>query len=473
MATPPQDQPAATNTLYSKNQTSKRSFWLHLAITFVVSILIVSLILMALIYFKMIPAAPTLTALGAAIAVIGTFLKTTVSDKDFQQAFTKWLTKRFSGDSDAKTADDKAEKDTKDAPSTPVSALPNITVSPTITLSPTFTLGSSPNASSPSSALAQSPLPITPTPADPSIQTLPDNPGILKKVDKEQAQRTASSRSDPIFFVNVAPPTAKEVYGRVLERMTLLVHARKSGCVSIIGPRRIGKSWLVSYLRLVTPDELGADFRLGYIDATWPSCATGEGFIIAALKALDYPSFSLPEHPGLISLEHFVKDMVAKKQTPVLCVDEFERLTHRAEFDLAFFTELRSITQAGLGMVVVSKDPLIEIVSENLKTSPFFNVFVQLRLVPFDQEDAEQFAQEKSAQAGFTDQERAYLLKYAQMSNQQAWPPLRLQLVGELLLNDKRLSARTGNRHYRPEDPEYWMEFKERVQDMYQGMVKP
>jgi hypothetical protein len=472
MATP-QDQPATTNTSHSQSQTSKRSFWLRLAITFVVSLLIVFLILTALTYLKVIPAAPTLTALGTAIAAIGTLLKATISDKDFQQAFTKWLTKRFSGGTDAKAAEDKAEKDTNAAPSTPVSALPNITVSPNITLSPTFTLGSSTNVSSPSSALAQSPLLITPSPADPSIQTLPDNPEIPKRVDKEPAQRAPSSQSDPIFFVNVAPPTAKEVYGRVLERMTLLTHTRKGGCVSIIGPRRIGKSWLVTYLRLVMPDELGAGFRLGYIDTTWPSCATEEGFIIAALKALDYPSFSLPEHPDLISLEHFVKDMVAKKQTPVLCVDEFERLTQRREFDLAFFTELRSITQSGLGMVVVSKDPLIDIASENLKTSPFFNVFVQLRLVPFNQEDAEQFAKEKSTQAGFTDQERAYLLKYAQMSNQQAWPPLRLQLVGELLLNDKRLSARTGNRYYRPEDPEYWIEFKERVQDMYQGMVKP
>ena len=456
MATSP-DQPAATNTSHSQSQTSKRSFWLRLAITFVVFLLIVFLILVPLIYFKVIPASLILTSLGAVIAATGTFLKAIISDKDFQQTFTKWLTKPFSSDSGAST---------NAAPSTQTSASPNIMVSPSITVSPTFTFGSSPNASSPSSEPTQSPSPITPT--DPSMQPLPGNPGIPKQVDKEPAQRTAPA----IFFVNVAPPTAKEFYGRVRERMALLAHARKGGCVSIIGPRRIGKSWLVSYLRLVTPDELGADFRLGYIDATWPSCTTAEGFITAALKALDYPSFSLPEHPDLISLEHFVKDMIAKKQTPILCVDEFERLTQRAEFDLAFFTELRSITQAGLGMVVVSKDPLIYILSENLKTSPFFNVFVQLGLAPYDQEDAQQFAQEKSAQAGFTDRERAYLLKYAQVSGQQAWPPLRLQLVGELLLTDKRLSASAGHHHYRPDDPEYWMEFKERLEGMYQGMVK-
>jgi hypothetical protein len=143
--------------------------------------------------------------------------------------------------------------------------------------------------------------------------------------------------SDPIFFVNVAPPTAKEVYGREFERLTLLTHVRKGGCVSIIGPRRIGKSWLVSYLRLVKPEELGTNFHLGYVDATLPSCATREGFVTAVLKALGYPSFSLPERPSLVPLEDFVKDMVAKKQTLILCVDEFESLTQRAEFDEAFF----------------------------------------------------------------------------------------------------------------------------------------
>jgi hypothetical protein len=124
-------------------------------------------------------------------------------------------------------------------------------------------------------------------------------------------------------------------------------------------------------------------------------------------------------------------------------------------------------------MVVVSKDLLIDLVSKNLKTSPFFNVFSTLRLAPFDQEDAQQFAQEKSTQAGFTDREQAYLLKYARESDRQAWPPLRLQLVGELLLNDKGLAGGADHSHYRPDDPEYWMQFKERVEDMYQGMVKP
>ena len=159
------------------------------------------------------------------------------------------------------------------------------------------------------------------------------------------------------------------------------------------------------------------------------------------------------------------------QSVPILCIDEFERLTHHPECDLQFFEGLRAITEIGLGLVVLSKEPLIEIVSEATRTSPFFNVFLTLPLRPFDREDAEKFFQEKGAQAQFTEQERAYMLAYGQSEKEQ-FPPLRLQLVGETLLNDKHASATAGPHHYRPNEPEYWQALKERVDAVYSGMVK-
>src|SRR5207249_6511816 len=133
---------------------------------------------------------------------------------------------------------------------------------------------------------------------------------------------------------------------------------------------------------------------------------------------------------------------------PVLCIDEFEGLGNRQAFDLNFFMHLRAITQAGLTLVVASKYRLIDIVSDSLKSSPFFNVFEQLTLNSFGPKEAQEFAKAKGNQAGFTELEQDYLLKFGREEGEQGWFPLRLQLAGKMLLEDKR----EGVEHYRPNE---------------------
>ncbi len=120
---------------------------------------------------------------------------------------------------------------------------------------------------------------------------------------------------------------------------------------------------------------------------------------------------------------------------------------------------------------MLSKEPLIDLVSESTRTSPFFNVFLQLTLAPFERAEAEQFVQEKGIQAQFSEQDRAYMLAYSQSEKEQ-FPPLRLQLVGGMLLSEKRAVAPANHQPYRPSDPEYWQAFKDRVDAAYKGMVK-
>ena len=67
-------------------------------------------------------------------------------------------------------------------------------------------------------------------------------------------------------------------------------------------------------------------------------------------------------------------------------------------------------------------------------------------------------------------------MKYGQETlvgnNEQQWPPLRLQLAGQMLLTDKNL-ARTGqSRYYRPTDGSYWQEFEKRLEETYRGAVR-
>lgn len=279
-------------------------------------------------------------------------------------------------------------------------------------------------------------------------------------------------RSDLVFLFNEPLTDSKEFYGRIRDRITLINRTSKGVSTSIVGPRRIGKTWLISYLKLVTPTELGTHFRIGYLDATMASCKSVAGFTSTVLEELGIHTF-VPDHANveLVMLEKVVRDMRSKNQIPILCIDEFEGFGNRKAFDLDFFNGLRAMTQAGLGLVVSSKRPLIDIVGDYGKTSGFFNVFEQIALKPFSAEEAEEFIRAKALQAGFTDQIRARILKYGQKGEQQ-WPPLRLQLTGKLLMEDKILALSEGSQYYRPEDPNYWREFEERLEEKYRGVVR-
>ena len=74
-------------------------------------------------------------------------------------------------------------------------------------------------------------------------------------------------------------------------------------------------------------------------------------------------------------------------------------------------------------------------------------------------------------QADLTGQECNRLLQFGQQ-NGEYWP-LRLQLVGKMLLEDKILAARENDAdYYRPDDPVYWQEFEKRLEETYRGVVR-
>jgi len=295
-------------------------------------------------------------------------------------------------------------------------------------------------------------------------------------LDAKQAQKRQEIHHlpdpDSVFKFNKQLTDPTEFYGRVREWRTLKSNTIKvtPTSTSIVGPRRIGKTWLMSYLRLVATQEPNSHFRIGYLDATMPSCSTVSGFISKSLEELGN---TIVGHANidLDKLEQVVRDLRLRNTVPILCIDEFEGFGNRNEFDLNFYIGLRAIAQLGLVLVIASKNPLIDIVGDNGRTSGFFNVFEQLTLRPFNLDEAEKFANAKSIRAGFSDQERTFLLEYGRKESQQ-WPPLRLQLVGKMLLEDKNLAFTEGSHYYRPNDPDYWNEFESRLEEKYQGVVR-
>lgn len=284
----------------------------------------------------------------------------------------------------------------------------------------------------------------------------------------------SSAITTGIFQFNTDLRDAGECYGRAREKMTLLSRASRGEATSIVGPRRIGKTWLMKYLKLVAPERLGGHVRVGYLDVTAPSCATLAGFTAEALNALEITVQKQVEREiaPLAALERGVVELRARNLIPILCIDEFEHFCRYDAHRGMVLEHLRAISQAGLGLVVASKQSLIETVDSVERTSPFFNVCRQVTLHPFSRQEAESFAHDKAAQAGLSEEERDFLLANARETDRDAWYPLRLQLVGALLHEDKMLAAQENPDYYRPQATDYWQEFTERVIEIYQGVVR-
>lgn len=305
-----------------------------------------------------------------------------------------------------------------------------------------------------------------PTPLSPNIPVslasqLPLAPPLL------------SPTPGPVFLFNMPHlPDIGEFYGRAREREELISNTRNGSSTSLVGPRRIGKTWLIDYVKLIAPTALGVDFKFATLDGTQPKSKSVSAFTAKVLDAFGTPQTSSQTRLDLDALEHLVEKLKAEHIRPVLCIDEFEGFFNREAFDCDFFGGLRYLSQNGLVMIIASKHPLIDLIGERcMMTSGLFNVFEQHTLKPFNDSEAEEFARMKSGQAGFTPHERAALMTYGQ-DGQQTWPPLRLQLVGKMLLTDKRLAEADKSGYYRPDDQAYWHEFEQRLEEMYRGVVR-
>ncbi|GAC1650073.1 MAG: hypothetical protein NVS4B12_19580 [Ktedonobacteraceae bacterium] len=348
---------------------------------------------------------------------------------------------------------------------------PSITVSPSITMNPNQSVLPQQQPSLPQQVVAADKPQENATPAHTNTQMNTVTPAPQP-----------SAPPDLVFPFNAPLNNPNEFYGRTLVRTTLTNRTHMGGSTAIVGERRIGKTWLLRYLMLTAPNDtmLGTNYRIGYLDATSPYCHTVTDFVMKALEKLDIlPTTPLQEKANLKTLEDAIAKRYQQQQIrSVLCIDEFEGFGQHKEFDLDFLAGLRAMTQEGLVLITVTRAPLMDVVAsilgEQSRTSPFFNIFHSLMLKSFDIRDAETFTQAKSIQAGFNEQERQYVLERSvgyEPNGTKHWYPLKLQLVGRTLLEDKQ-AGQTDPTSYRPQDVQYWLEFEQRVKEQYGFVVK-
>ena len=179
----------------------------------------------------------------------------------------------------------------------------------------------------------------------------------------------------------------------------LLSSAHES--TSIIGERRMGKTSMLYHLsdpvvaekHGLTPDK----FCLVYVDFQGLTDITPTRFWQRVLKMMSrsicdkelVPAIEKlieQESFDLFDLEDLFESIVDRGLTIVLMMDEFEYVTQNPNFKGDFFGSLRALAiHHGVALIPATRRELVDLChSEELKGSPFFNIFANVVLHPFD-----------------------------------------------------------------------------------------
>lgn len=258
--------------------------------------------------------------------------------------------------------------------------------------------------------------------------------------------------SNPFTFGNpIRQP--ERFYGRKAElgqvATRLLSGALES--TSLIGERRSGKTSLLKYLA----HEQGAAqlgltpgrYCMVYIDFEGLTDITPMRFwqrVLGILgRSLCTPeldqtiaAFLQLESFDVFDLEDVFQAVDALGVKIVLLMDEFEYVIQNPNFGASFFAGLRSIAiNYPLALVTATRRELVDLChSEEIKGSPFFNIFATVFLRPFSPAEVHELLDGYTAGSdlAFDPQEKEFVLRIA------GGYPIFVQVAGHFLWQGKR-----------------------------------
>ncbi len=188
---------------------------------------------------------------------------------------------------------------------------------------------------------------------------------------------------DPAYF-----------YNRQREVKQILDMLGKGQSVSIIGPRKIGKTSLLLHVsRPEVMQQHGLDptrYLLVYFNCEGSKNLKAEEFYTLILEAVTSRAtqygYSLdnPEHPvSYLEFKRILRQAFDQELKLTLLLDEFEIVNQNQNLGLEFLSGLRALaTNFDAAYLTVSQRPLATFTAYN--HSPFFNIFLPLKIGLFD-----------------------------------------------------------------------------------------
>ncbi len=221
-------------------------------------------------------------------------------------------------------------------------------------------------------------------------------------------------------YVSRGPVRVPDMFfGRHHELREIASFLNGNQSISIVGPRKIGKTSLLFHmLRPEIWPDIGLDDKnlFVYLDCEVLGESSHDELFgqFAGEMAEMLDSYGLPPEPALetarekptrLSFESAVRKLNQRGLRVVIILDEFERLSINPNLNLNFFNALRSAAgRYQLVFVTASARPLIELTysgkSQEILSSPFFNIFAPLFLGLLCEDEACQLISDPSARNG-------------------------------------------------------------------------
>jgi serine/threonine-protein kinase len=253
-------------------------------------------------------------------------------------------------------------------------------------------------------------------------------------------------------------------YGRREDIRQIVNRLRSSAreSTSVVGERRIGKTSLLKYLdNTDVADGLGLssiEYCMVYIDFQGLTDITPQRFWQRVLRKMEreiclpelVPAIQEIRNMGefdLFDLEDLFELIAVEGLTTVLLLDEFEYVTQNPNFGSDFFGGLRALAiHQNLPMVTATRRELVDLChSEEIKGSPFFNIFANVVLRPFSRVEVYEMLDGYLAQSDlvFSPQEKELVIGlgggypfFIQMAGNYVVEAKRKGLIGDPLLHE-------------------------------------
>jgi class 3 adenylate cyclase/AAA+ ATPase superfamily predicted ATPase len=204
----------------------------------------------------------------------------------------------------------------------------------------------------------------------------------------------------------------KDFYGRKREvaRIYSRLGAAHPQSVSIVGPRRIGKSSLLNFIYQEANRRKylkhHRQYKFVFIDFQERKRITLPEFFIELFELLSREfsgQLEITESPNYEGLKDVVTKIQQQGLKLILLFDEFDSITQNKNFDTEFFAFLRALANRyDIAYVVSSGRRLQDFChTKEIADSPFFNIFSNLFLSPFSREEALTLIGEPSKDAGY------------------------------------------------------------------------
>jgi|GEM_PF-1648700 len=205
----------------------------------------------------------------------------------------------------------------------------------------------------------------------------------------------------------------KDFYGRNREvaRIYSRIRTAHPQSVSIVGPRRIGKSSLLNFIYQTENREKYLKnashlYKFIFIDFQERKKITLPEFFSALFDLLSREfrgPLGVAEAPSYEGLKEVVTQIQQQGLKLILLFDEFDSITQNPNFDMEFFAFLRALANRyDVAYVMSSGRHLQELChTKEIADSPFFNIFSNLFVPPFSREETLTLIREPSNAAGY------------------------------------------------------------------------